>query len=99
MEQEPGRHASAKLLTHDEAWRIAANVAKLPGCSLRRDKRVEQQPKAKPLSRVRIGDLAGMPRLMRAPCPQQTGIRGSDAVMAPTCPQFGHTIRVTPPRP
>jgi hypothetical protein len=32
-------------------------------------------------SRVRIGELAGMPRLMRAPCPQQTGIRGSDAVM------------------
>ena len=31
MEQEPGRRASAKLLTHDEAWRIAANVAKLPG--------------------------------------------------------------------
>ena len=47
-------------------------------------------------SRVRIGDLAGLPCLMRAPCPhcEQTKICGSDALVAPTCPQFGHTIRV-----
>jgi hypothetical protein len=29
-EEEPGRHGAAKLLTKDEAWRLAANIAKLP---------------------------------------------------------------------
>lgn len=29
-EEEPGRRSSAKLLTKDEARRIAVNVAKLP---------------------------------------------------------------------
>jgi hypothetical protein len=29
-EEEPERHAAAKLLTCDEARRIAANIAKLP---------------------------------------------------------------------
>ena len=29
-EEKPGRRSSAKLLTRDEAQRIAANVAKLP---------------------------------------------------------------------
>ncbi len=29
-EQELGRRAAAKLLTRDEAWRIAVNIARLP---------------------------------------------------------------------
>ena len=29
-EEEPGRRSTAKLLTKDEAWRIATNIAKLP---------------------------------------------------------------------
>ena len=32
-EEEPGRRASAKLLTRDEAWRIEVNIAKLRSCS------------------------------------------------------------------
>jgi len=30
IEEAPGRRSAAKLLTRDEAWHIAANIAKLP---------------------------------------------------------------------
>jgi hypothetical protein len=48
-------------------------------------------------SRVTVGDLAGLPLLMSASCPhcEQVSTLGSDAVVAPTCPQFGQTIRVS----
>jgi hypothetical protein len=35
FEEEPGRRASAKLLTRDEARRIAVNITKLPDSAAR----------------------------------------------------------------
>jgi hypothetical protein len=48
-------------------------------------------------SRVRIGDLVGLPLLMKAPWPhcEQIKTRGSDMAVAPTWPQEGQTIRVS----
>jgi hypothetical protein len=43
-EDEPGRRTTGKLLTRDEARRIAANIAKLPGLL-----GAEPKPDANPL--------------------------------------------------
>jgi endo-1,4-beta-D-glucanase Y len=40
-ENKPGRQWAGKLLTKDEARRIAANIAKLPDCGARREARAD----------------------------------------------------------
>jgi hypothetical protein len=48
-------------------------------------------------SRSTVGDLAGVPLLISAPCShcEQISTRGSDAAVAPTWPQCGQVIRVS----
>jgi hypothetical protein len=44
-----------------------------------------------------LGDLAGLPLVMKALCPhcEQISTRGSNAAVAPICAQLGQTIRVS----
>ena len=66
FEEEPGRRAAAKLLTRDQARRIAANIAKLPELPA---PKLLAPPANRPLSPYRPRALHG--RRWRCRCARQ----------------------------
>jgi hypothetical protein len=66
-EDEPGRRAAAKLLTRDEARRIGANIAMLPG-PLTQQNRRDAKPAALPLVPPTMSCLTGLASGMVRSC-------------------------------
>jgi hypothetical protein len=65
-ENEAGRRSSAKLLTRDEAFLIAVNIAKLPSVPRQILKDIPRPPKfgqPRRLSAMRVADPLAQPSL------------------------------------